>query len=225
MSRVLFAGFEDPADEFGETVLFRPDIERWSAVDNQAAVELARARLPNLVVVEDRQPGRAQALMRQLLEYPETRRVRVVVLGSRDGSSDEAALRQSGAILVLRQPVDPLVWDDRLEELAKEPLRRDAMLPARFVVWPQPAIDWQPAAVVNISVRGLLLETRRPLVSGDTLEISLDLPEAPDTQVVGQVVRSAGSAEDRLCFGVDFVVLRGEARKNIHAFVDDRARR
>jgi CheY-like chemotaxis protein len=223
MARVLFVGFTDPANEFGETALFRPDIERSFAADNAAAIEFARAHLPNLVVVDDQGLRPTQALMRQLREHPETRRVRVVVLERREGSSDEAALRQSGAILVLHHPVDALVWDDRLEELASEPLRRDALLAARFVVWPQPAVDWQLATVVNISVRGLLLESRRPVVVGDTLEISLDLPEASDVQVVGQVVRKTGDA-DRVFYGVDFVILRGDARRRIHAFVDERSR-
>lgn len=222
MSRVLFVGFDDPAADFGESVLFRPEIVRSFAPDNAQAVELARSGLPNLAVVQDRDLRSTQALMRQLREHPETRRVRLVVLCRRDGRSDEVALRQAGAILVLHHPVDPLVWDDRLEELATEPLRRDTLLHARFVVWPQPAVDWHEASVVNISVRGLLLETRKALVVGDTLEISLDLPGASDVQVVGQVVRQAQTGE-RAFFGVDFVILRGEARRRIHAFVDDRS--
>jgi DNA-binding response OmpR family regulator len=223
MARVLFVGFADPASDFGTSVLFRPDIDRSFAGDNASAITLARSGLPNLAVVQDRDLSSTQALMRQLREHPETRRVRVVILCQRDGRSDEVALRQAGAILVLHPPVDPLVWDDRLEELATEPLRRDALLSARFVVWPQPAVDWQDASVVNISVRGLLLEPRRPLVIGDTLEISLDLPEAPEVQMVGQVVRRA-AAGDRVFYGVDFVILRGEARRRIHAFVDERSR-
>jgi len=225
MPRVLFVGFADPAGEFGETVLFRSDIERSFVDGNATALQLAPALLPHLAIVNDRETRTTLALMRQLRELPETRRVRFVVLGRRDGSSDETVLRQAGAALVLRKPVDPLVWDDRLEELATEPLRRDTSLPARFVVWPQPPVNWEAASVVNLSVRGLLLEVGRSLTIGDTLEISLDLPNARDVQVVGQVLRAAGGTGERRYFGVDFVILRSEAQKRIHAFVDDRARR
>ena len=61
-------------------------------------------------------------------------------------------LRQAGANLVVSGNVDPLLWDDRLEELMNESRRRDARVPAQFLVWPGPSDTLWKGDALNLSV-------------------------------------------------------------------------
>lgn len=225
MPRVIFLSSQDPFGELGPTVLYRSDVERAVVADPGAVVATARARLPNLVLIKDQPLAAAERLVRELKQTPETRRASVVVLVRGDENGAEMALRRAGASLVLTPPVEPLLWDDRLEELFSEPRRRDLTIPARFVIWPPHSLEIpQPATALNLSVRGALLETDRELDVGATVEVSLDLPEAGEADVVGQIVRDAEAAAGQRRYGVDFIILRGQSRARIEAFVESEAR-
>jgi len=225
MPKVLFVAAQDPSVDLGATVLFRSSVERVSTDDIEGAIPLARAKLPNLILIKDQLPQACERLIRQLKESPETRRASIVVVLRGDANGAEMPLRRAGASLVLTAPVDPLLWDDRLEELLSEPRRREIRLPTSFVVWPGVKETRREAIAVNLSVRGMLLETEAPLETGATLEVSFEVPDSPSAvEVVGQVVREAGTVEDKRRYGVDFIILRGPARSAIEAFVESEAR-
>jgi hypothetical protein len=228
MSRVVIVGSSDLAAELGRTILWRSDIQRVLARDAEAGLREARARLPNLILIDDDRPEATLSLIRDVKSDPATRRASVAVLCRGPGSASEESLRRAGANLVLRPPVDPLLWDDRLEELLNEPRRREARISVRFQVWSRaPSEQASEGVGVNISVRGMLLETAEPLAVGSTLEMTFKLPGDPaQMRVVGQVVRAAGSSpEGRPRAGIDFIILRGDSRERINAFVESEVRR
>lgn len=225
MLKVLFVAAQDASADLGATVLFRSSVERVSTDDLEGALALARAKLPNLILIKDQVPQACEKLIRQLKESPETRRASVVVVLRGDANGAEMSLRRAGASLVLTAPVDPLLWDDKLEELLSEPRRREIRLPTSFVIWPGVKDGRREAIAVNLSVRGMLLETDAPLEAGATLEVSFEVPDSPSpVEVVGQVVRQAATLEDKRRYGVDFIILRGPARNAIEAFVESEAR-
>lgn len=224
MPKLLLVASQDPSNELAGTVLYRSDVERITISDPDAALPTAKARLPNLVVIKDQLPQLAERLVRQLKDAPETRRAAVVVLLRGETPGAEMALRRAGASLVLGGAVDPLLWDDRLEELFSEPRRRDVRIPARYVVWPHSIEEARPGTAVNLSVRGMLLETENELPIGSTLEVTFELPGGQDTSVVGQVVREAPEGEGPQRYGLDFIILRGSSRAQIEAFVESEAR-
>lgn len=223
MPKVLLLASHDPSSELGGTVLFRSDVERTLVAEADRVVPLAKARLPNMVVIKDQIASAAERLVRALKQAPETRRVNVVVLLRANPGGAEVALRRSGASLVITGPVDPLTWDDRLEELLSEPRRRELRIPLRYVVWPGSRAETKPGTALNLSVRGMLLETSDPLTVGSTLELSFDLPGGRSGDIVGQVVRQEAPAPDAR-FGVDFIILRGDSRTFIETFVDSETR-
>jgi PilZ domain len=224
MPRALFVDDGEPSSEFPRSVLWRDDVTRVVERDPAAALSAARAQLPNLILIRERQPGGSEELLRRLKERYETRRVPVVAYGPR-AVLDETALRRAGATLVLATPADPLHWDLRLEELMSEPPRREVRLPVHFVIWPQPPAGPTEGVAHNLSVRGALLETQDPLEPGATLELAFGLPDAPaEIQVVGQIIRQEPDALRRL-YGLDFIILRGDARSRIEGFVGSGTRR
>ena len=120
-------------------------------------------------------------------------------------------------------PVDPFLWDRRLEELLSVPARRGHRIPVRLRDWSRfvSDADEDDGAVVNIGARGVLLETARQLELGTKVGLSFSLPGDPaPVAVVGQVVRLAGEEDGLARVGVEFLVYRGDARERIAAFVD-----
>jgi hypothetical protein len=218
MPRVLFLSSADPTLDLGGTVLFRKDVERTLHRDPKAALADALSRPPNLIVVRA-ESNAPRAFIHDVKRHAETRRVSIVVLAL--PSVDAAALKAAGASLVLHGPVDPLQWDERLDELLNEPPRKDTRIPARFVIWPRPLKGSTDCVALNLSVRGMLLEAQQPLALGTTLELRFQLPGEPrESEVVGQVVRQAAAEPGQLVYGIDFVVLRGDSHESIQRFVE-----
>src|SRR5262245_64431811 len=137
MTKILLVAGREQAADLDGSVLFREDFQR-TLVSDPAAVQItASYLLPHMVVIHGQPPAAAEELVRRLKLTPETRRASVVLILPGGASGSELALRRAGANLAIPGPLDPLVWDDTLEEMLAVPRRRDTHIPLRFVVWPQ----------------------------------------------------------------------------------------
>jgi diguanylate cyclase (GGDEF)-like protein/PAS domain S-box-containing protein len=219
--KVLVVGPDSLSGELAETVLGRPDVERRHVRSSSEALDVAEQGHPHMVVM-DLPPVDAIQLTRQLRGNELTRPTAIVVL-ARGPELDESALRGAGANAVIPAPVDPFLWDRRLEELLSVPARRGHRIPVRLRDWSRfvSDTDEDDGVVLNIGARGVLLESARRLELGTKVGLSFTLP-GDDTQlrVVGQVVRLAGEVEGAHRVGVEFLVYRGDARDRICRFVD-----
>ncbi len=222
MLKVLVIGPESLSGELGPTILGRPDIDRVHVEDAAMAVAAAERVRPQMVVI-DLPREEAAALVRSLRGNEETRPTAIVWLNRVDPPDAEAALAAAGANAVIPLPVDPVLWDRRLEELVCVPARRTQRIAVRLRDWSRfvSGADEDEGAVVNIGARGVLLESPRELELGTKVGLTFDLPDggAP-VALVGQVVRTAGEEGGRFRAGVEFLVYRGDARERIAAFVD-----
>ena len=222
MLRVLVVGTDSLSGELGPTVLGRPDVDRVHVKDTAAALEAA-GRVRATLVVADLPQAEAIALVRRLRDDPGTRACAIVWLNREERPEAEAELIGAGANAVIVPPVDPFLWDRRLEELLSVPPRRAARIPVRLRDWSRfvRGRDEAEAVVVNIGARGVLLETARPLELGGKVGLSFELPGGPaEVAVVGQVVRVRPAGEAMFQAGVEFLVYRADARERIAAFVD-----
>jgi len=218
-------GPEDLSGEIGETVLGRPDIDRAHQPDVSQALETTREARPNLVVL-DLPRAEALACTRQIREDESTRPTAIVWLNRKDPPDVESELTASGVNAVVPVPVDPFLWDRRLEELLSVPARRISRIPARLRDWSTfvSGADEVEGTVVNIGSRGVLLETARELELGAKVGLRLDLPgESGEVAAVGQVVRLAAGEGDVQRLGIEFLIYRGDARDRITAYVEGEA--
>ncbi len=223
MPKLLIVAASDLTPELGQTVLWRNEVRRISTADTESGLEAARSFQPNLVVLEATDVERAVGFTTRLRQDPLTRSTAMVALCRSLPDAGCDALRSAGANVVLSGSVDPLVWDSRLEELLSVPRRRDARISVRLKTWSRSGPQEEPldGLALNISVRGILLETGRSLDVGSNVDIGFRLPaDDKELQVVGQVVRDAGSVEGRLRSGVKFLILLDDARDRIAAFVE-----
>jgi PAS domain S-box-containing protein len=223
MSRLLIVSSSDLEPALGRTVLWRPGVRRVYTAEPEAAVEAARSLRPTVVLTDSAQHSSTVSLIRRLREDPETRSTAFVVLTSPSSAGAEADLRKAGVNAIISSPVDPFVWDTRLERLLNVPRRREALIPVLLEVWSrlEPTTPFLQGLALNIGVRGTLLQTEEPLLTGAKLDLRFTLPEdTVELQVLGQVVRQAGIIEGRHGSGIEFLVLQRDARERISLFVE-----
>ena len=225
MLKVLVVSPENLSGVLGTTVLGRPDIDRLHVEDPALAVASAERARPQMVVIDLPRPE-ALALVRELRRSEVTRPTAIIWLNRTDPPDVETELAVAGANAVIPLPVDPFLWDRRLEELLSVPARRNQRFPVRLRDWSRfvSGADEDEGSVVNIGARGVLLESTRELELGTKVGLAFDLPgSAAPVAVVGQVVRLAGEEGGLFRVGVEFLVYRGDARERIAAFVDAEA--
>jgi diguanylate cyclase (GGDEF)-like protein/PAS domain S-box-containing protein len=219
--KVLVVGPDSLSGELAPTVLGRPDIDRVHVQTAGEVLEAAERVRPHMVVI-DLPLAETRSLAEQLRENEGTRPTAIVAL-SRARPEAETELKGSGVNVVIQVPVDPFLWDRRLEELLSVPARRGHRIPVRLRDWSRFVSDADEvdAAVLNIGARGVLLETPRPLELGTKVGLAFQLPgSTTPVAVVGQVVRLAGEEAGMHRVGVEFLVYRADARDRIVAFVD-----
>jgi len=79
-----------------------------------------------------------------------------------------------------------------------------------------------PTTSVNISARGLLIESEKMLALDSNVRISIELPFFSDPiKALGRVVRIAtGGVGERKRFGIDLVAVEGVTEEQLHSFLD-----
>jgi diguanylate cyclase (GGDEF)-like protein/PAS domain S-box-containing protein len=220
--RVLVVGSDSLSGELSPTVLGRPDVDRMFVQDSAAALAAAAGAHATLVVA-DLPRTEAISLVRGLRSDPRTRPCAIVWLNRSGRADEEADLMRAGANAVIAPPIDPFLWDRRLEELLSVPPRRAARIPVRLRDWSQfvRGRDEAEAVVLNIGARGVLLEIARPLELGGKVGLSFELPGDPaEVAVVGQVVRVGPGGDELYHAGIEFLVYRADARERIAQFVE-----
>jgi two-component system cell cycle sensor histidine kinase/response regulator CckA len=223
MGKLLVVSPVDLSPELGRTVLWRPPVERLVAADFESALELARRTGPSLVVIDGFDLAGATELIRQLRADGQTRSTAIGVLSRSPSLFEEDAYRRAGANVVFAGVVHPELWDARLEELLNVPRRLEARIPVRLATWSRATPEAAPVEglTLNISIHGILLETPARLGVGTKIDLRFALPGGPEeVHVLGQVMREVTAASERWHSGVKFLILRGDAREQIAAFIE-----
>src|SRR6266704_3301849 len=216
MTKVLIVGPADLGTDLERTILWADGVERALVSTPGGALEVARAFIPSVVVVDGADAAAALGLISRLRDNAGTRRSSIVVV-SRDTALPEEELRQAGANLVLTGPVDPPLWNTRLGELLIVPRRVRTRLPVRA----SPRNDegaGEPVLAVarDISVGGMLLETKASLAPGTILDLCFTLPGGHgEAKAVGSVVRAWRETPGRT--GIRFLSFEGDVRDRLHA--------
>jgi CheY-like chemotaxis protein len=204
--------------ELAGTMLYRDNVERHQARTAEEAKAAARKGKPDIVLVDRDLPG-AAALVKDLREGPETRRISVVALARGDFASSELTLLEAGVNAVLRLPPTG-DWDDRLFRLMHIPVRREVRVPVSLQLDLGLGATGEAfrAQAVNISVTGMLIDSEHPLRVGDDLTFAFSLPNgAGEVQGNVTVVRHATAATH---YGVELTHVKGDGRVKIKRWVE-----
>ena len=222
MPRVLIAAPPDLIAELDRSILKRSGVERVLALHPENAFEAIRTSRPDLVILGETEGNDTCALLRRIRADPATRNVSLAVISRVPPSqAEEAELRRAGANVVLTGEMVPDMSEESIDQLLDVPLRREARMTVRFVVWSHVGPDNPPmeGRSLNVSVRGLLLQTPEPVDIGSKLELTFRLPDDDvEIRAVGKAVREHPWGEGKQ-IGVEFLILRDAARDRIRAYV------
>ena len=223
MPRVLIMASPELVSELSSTILWRSDVDRvFAAADS--SLDRIHAGQPDLVILAGEETATVLALIGRLRGDGRTRGVSVGVVRRSVTLDEETQLRRAGANVVFGGQVVPYLWDAWIEELLHVPRRREARVPVSIAVWSHTAPGSDPGRglSLNISVKGMLLETKEPLDIGSKLDLSFTLPgSAGPVRAVGQVVREdPGSDGGPPRLGIEFLILRDGARDRIRSYVE-----
>jgi CheY-like chemotaxis protein len=201
--------------DLGRTLLWRDDIERHFASRRDEALMMVVAARPVLVVVDRDLPDAAR-LVAAIRTDASARSISVVIAARGDFEHGEVELLEAGANAVLRLPAGP-EWDERLVRLLSVPPRLETRIPVCFEVTRESEGALTLLGVtVNLSARGMLLETAVPLSMGEDIDFSFRLPDAEVTvKGCGRVLRQATPRR----FGIEFYGLEADAAEHIRSYV------
>ena len=227
MPTILVAVPDQDRPRLERTLFWRSDMRRTMA-ESADVFSVARTLSPDIVLVDDaRGPEFIQELVDQLRREPVTHDTILIVLLGPQGAA--GAYERAGASLVLPPDFvdggEEAPWQERLEALLNLRQRRENRVLAEFPVRATIAAAGGPPRVVeavalNVSSRGMLLETPDTLPRGARAELTFKpAPQIPEIALVGEVVRTAETADGRRLAGVHFVVVRKDARLAVRDFL------
>jgi hypothetical protein len=228
MTKVLIVAGAELTAVLERTVVWRSDVRRLFAPDLAGAFEAACHALPKLVILDGAPQDQVVEILRRFRADGLTRKMSLAVLRRSATVPEVEALRRAGANVVFAGDALPYLWDAWLEELLEVPRRRVVRVPLRLDVWSRFETAAEPlfGSIVDISVKGMLLEAAEPMEVGTKLDLSFRLPGDPiDLRVVAQVIRQEAGEEGRTRAGVEFVIVREVVRDRIRAFVEGEPRR
>jgi len=223
MPRVLIMASPELVSELSSTILWRSDVDRVFA-GADSSLDRIHAGRPDLVILAGEETATVLALIGSIRGDGRTRGISVGVVRRTVTLDEETQLRRAGANVVFGGQVVPYLWDAWIEELLHVPRRRDARVPVSIAVWSHtaPGSDPSRGLSLNISVKGMLLETAEPLDIGSKLDLSFTLPGTTGpVRAVGQVVREDPARDGGPpCLGIEFLILRDGARDRIRSYVE-----
>jgi CheY-like chemotaxis protein len=214
--RALVVAASDLTSDLGGTVLFRHNVDRVPAAGLEEVRKLAGEGRADVVVVDSALPG-AAAVVAGLRQDALTRSTAIVVLGRSDFGFDHIDFLEAGANAILPLPPGH-DWDDRLMRLIHVPARKAVRLPVDLSIEGglRSGLVFTGRAL-NLSVHGLLLESRHPLEVGEDLRFSFGMPAGHgEVRGTGTVVRLAFARH----FGVELTHVEGDGRVRIKRFVE-----
>ena len=223
MTKVLIVAGSELTAVLERTVVWRSDVQRLFAPDLAGAFEAACSALPKLVILDGAPQDEVVEILRRFRADGITRKMSLAVLRRSATVPEVESLRRAGANVVFAGEALPYLWDAWLEELLEVPRRRVVRVPLRLDVWSRFETTEEPllGSIVDISVKGMLLETAEPIEVGAKLDLSFRLPGDPtDLRVVAQVIRQEAGEEGCTRAGVEFVIVREVVRERIRLFVE-----
>jgi CheY-like chemotaxis protein len=216
MPSVLICAGESVVKGLQGTILWRDDMERRTTASAQEAITMTLLSKPDLIVV-DIKLASADALVAGIRANPVTRAVSIVIIAHGEFDASDLRFLDAGANAILRFPASR-DWDDRLSALLYVPVRRTARLAAllQFEASGGIGVDTVAGTILNLSERGMLVETDIDMAMGSDLDFKIHLRDVPTPLIgCGQIVRQDSPRKS----GVRFYGLEADGLERIRRFV------
>jgi CheY-like chemotaxis protein len=224
MKKVIIAQTILDAIEHGSTLFGRGSIKLYPALSAEAILELHRQVKADLIIAEFSLPVMGGVrLCSSVRSEPGLKDVSLILYCD-DNRVSKAACLNAGANAVIQKPVDSFDLFSKLSELIVIPQRKDMRVLLHVSVAGEQQDSTFIATSYNISVSGMLLETRRELKIGDKLICSFNVLRAEvNTQCL--IMRMYRTDTGHFRYGAKFLGLDTKAIVVIEQYVKSRIKK
>ena len=199
----------------------RQGIAVLTAHDGAQALQMIQAKHPNIAILDYFMPQMTGAEVCQKVKAdPALKHIPIVILTSEQRSDVVSQCQAAGCEEIVFKPISPKALLDKALDLLALPTRLLPRIPIQIRLrgtWEEETFSGQ---TIDLSERGMLLETDSPLRVGIPVTISFTLPQAKEPIAAeGEVVREAeAGAAPR--YGIRFVSFVEGERQAIGRFVE-----
>jgi CheY-like chemotaxis protein len=221
MKKVLLVNSTRHFFEEGKSLLDRRDFQVFQAPTADQALRLHHQEPVNLIVSDlDLPEMGGDVLCDKIRESAESRDVSIILI-CHNTPGEQARAAKSSANVCLYKPFPAKVLLDQVEKLLAVSIRKGYRVLLRAKV--QGAKDDTVffCTSKNISSTGILIESDRPLLSGDLINCSFYLPGSAHITAEGEVVRKEIAVDGKTSYGVRFTTISAEQRQAIDKFIDE----
>jgi len=224
MKKVIIAQTILDAIEHGSTLFGRGSIKLHPARSSEAIVDLHRQIKADLIITDFSLPVMdGVRLCSSVRSEPGLKDVSLIVYCDANRVR-QAACRDAGANAVLQKPVDAFDLFSKLSELILIPQRKDMRVLLHVSVEGQQQDTTFIATSYNISISGLLLETRRELKKGDKLSCSFNVLKR-EVNAHCSIMRVETTDTGRFRYGAAFLGLDTKTIVLIEQYVKSRIKK
>ena len=223
MKNVIIAQTILDAIELSTTLFGRGSIKLHPARSSEDILDIHRRMKADLIITDYALPemGGFQ-LCSSIRSEPGLKDVSLIIY-SDDNPASQAACRKAGANAVIQKPVDAFDLFSKISELIVIPQRKDMRVLLRVSVEGRQEEASFTATSYNISISGMLLETKRELKKGDKLNCSFSIAHA-EVNAQCLVMRVDRTDAGRFRYGAKFLGLDTRSIVVIEQYVKSKIR-
>lgn len=206
--------------EEGKSLLDRRDFKVFQAPTADHALQLHRQEQVNLIVADLAMAEMGgDALCAKVRESADSRNVSIILI-CHNTPEEQARAARCSANVCLFKPFPAKVLLDHVEKLLAVSVRKGyrVLLRAKVQGAQDDAVFF--CTSMDISSTGILIESERPLNSGDQLNCSFFLPGSANITANGEIVRKV-AANGKTAYGVRFTDISPEQQRTIDRFIAD----
>jgi len=223
MKKVIIAQAVLDAIEQSTTLFGRGSIKLYPARTSEDILDLHRQIKADLIITELSLPAMGGIrLCSSIRSEPGLKDVSFIIYGD-DDRGRETACRDAGANAVIPKPVDAYYLFSKISDLIVIPQRKDMRVMLHISVTGKRQQSSFIATSYNISISGMLIETRRELAKDDLIMCSFNIAHT-EINAQGTIMRVDKTATGRFHYGVKFKGLDTKTIVLIEQYVKSRVR-
>ena len=218
--RILLVDHSRGALLFQETILRRRDMVVSTALAGSEGLAKAKADRPNLIIFGfDLFDMTAPEFCREIRGDDSTRGISLLLICDREQNEHGDLCLSAGCNDVIFRPLQKPELDEKVERLARIPVRRQRRTRTKLEVSFEKTGRFILARSLNISASGILIETEKPIPQEAPVRLHFYLPADPKPlQVLAEVLRAEFSGA-MARYGMQFLDLNEEDAGRISRFV------
>jgi len=221
MKKVIIAQTILDAIEQSTTLFGRGSIKQYPARTSEDILGLHQQIKADLIVTEHALPAMGGITLCSSIRGDSGLKDVSLIMYCDDTRLCQEACRDAGANAVIRKPVDPFELFSKISELIVIPQRKDMRLLLHVSVTGKQQGSSFMATSYNVSISGMLLETRRELRQGDKIICSFNIAHI-EVNAQSIVMRVDRAEAGRFRYGVKFMSLDTKTIVLIEQYVKSR---